>query len=645
MCGICGFFELDPSRAVAPPVVERMADSVRHRGPDDAGYHFEPGLGLGHRRLSIIDLHSGHQPLSNEDGSIWIVFNGEIYNFLELRALLAGKGHVFRTNTDTEAIVHLYEEYGEECFRKLRGMFAIALWDGPRRKLVLARDRIGKKPLFYYYDGKRLIFGSELKAVLASGCVPQALDPTALVDYFALQYIPAPKTIYKAVRKLRPAHYLVVSPAGIREQAYWDLSFAAVEERSEQEWCEQVREALLEATRVRLISDVPLGSFLSGGVDSSAVVACMSRLLDHPVTTCAVGFDEERYSEVQFAREVARHVGADHHEDTVRPDASEIVERLAWHYDEPFADSSAIPTYYVSRAARQHVTVALSGDGGDETFAGYTRYAQDVRANRRRSLLPAALRRHVLQPLAGSPSGRGKASPLSRVQSLLGRMGSDPLEAYLTRITLPAFVRDALFSSAFLGELGDYDPLDQLREHYRRADSPDLLSRAQYLDIKTYLPDDICAKVDRASMAVSLEVRAPLLDHQLMELAATIPSRLKLRQGTGKYIFKRAIRSLVPASVVTRRKQGFGVPIAEWFRGELREMAHDVLFEEDGILNCQSIRRIWDQHQQGTSDHSALLWAAFMFRQWQQRFGQGLSSPATALTHSVAQPSTVGESV
>jgi len=639
MCGICGILELDPDASVPPQIVARMADSVRHRGPDDAGYHFEPGLGLGHRRLSIIDLHSGHQPLSNEDGSIWIVFNGEIYNFLELRTLLVAKGHIFRTNSDTEAIVHLYEEYGEECFSKLRGMFAIALWDGPRRKLVLARDRIGKKPLFYYYDGQRLVFGSELKAVLASGRVPDTLDHTALVDYFALQYIPAPKTIYKTVRKLRPAHYLVVNGNGIREQAYWDLSFAAVEDRNERQWCDEVREALLDSTRVRLISDVPLGSFLSGGVDSSAVVACMSRLLDHPVTTCAVGFDEQRYSEVRFAREVAQHVGADHHEDTVLPEASEIVDRLAWHYDEPFADSSAIPTYYVSRAARQHVTVALSGDGGDETFAGYRRYAQDLQDNQRRSLLPAPFRRRVLRPLLQ------KAPRFGRAKSLLERLAQDPLEAYLTRITLPAFVRDALFSSAFLGELRDYDPLDQLREHYHRADTADLLSRVQYLDIKTYLPDDICAKVDRASMAVSLEVRAPLLDHRLMELAARIPSRLKLRHGNGKYIFKRAIQDMVPSSVVTRRKQGFAVPVAEWFRGELREMAHAVLFEEDGILNHQSLRRIWDQHQQGSRDHSALLWAVFMFRQWQGRFGRGQNWQTFGPSHAVAQPSTVGEGV
>lgn len=621
-----------------------MADSVRHRGPDDAGYHFEPGLGLGHRRLSIIDLHSGHQPLCNENGTIWIVFNGEIYNFLELRSLLVGKGHVFRTNSDTEAIVHLYEEYGEECFTKLRGMFAIALWDAPQRKLVLARDRIGKKPLYYFYNGRRLVFGSELKAVLAGGDVPQEIDRTALVDYFALRYVPAPKTIYKAVRKLRPAHYLVVSTNGIREQAYWDLSFARVEDRTEQQWCEQIKEALLEATRVRLISDVPLGSFLSGGVDSSTVVACMSRLLDHPVTTCAVDFDEEDYSEASFAREMALHVGADHHEDTVRPEATEIVDHLAWHYDEPFADSSAVPTYYVSRAARQHVTVALSGDGGDESFVGYRRYVEDYRDNRRRSLLPAPFRR-LLRPLSAWYPRLETAPRVFRAKSLMENMVRDPLEGYLARITVPAFVRETLFSPGFLSGLGDYDPLDQLREHYHRADTNDLLSRIQYLDIKTYLPDDICAKVDRASMAVSLEVRAPLLDHRLMELAARIPSRLKLHEGTGKFILKKAIQEMVPASVITRRKQGFGVPVAEWFRGELREKAQDVLFAEDDILDRRFLQRIWDRHQQGSGDYSVLLWAVFMFRQWQQRFAQGQGLPMPEMAAVPAQPSAVGKGV
>ena len=354
MCGICGVVEFG-GETVQPETVQRMADTLWHRGPDDAGYHFEPGVGLGHRRLSIIDINTGQQPLANEDQTLWVVFNGEIYNYLELRSELESKGHRFRTRSDTEVIVHLYEELGESCFARLRGMFAIALWDRPRRQMVLARDRVGKKPLFYYYDRSRLIFGSELKAVTSGNPAVQALDLTALADYFTFLYIPAPKSIYQEVRKVPPAHYIVFSERGARQQAYWDLHFGPaeqknVEQKSEEEWCGLIRQSLLEAVRIRLMSEVPLGSFLSGGVDSSAVVACMAQLQDRPVVTCAVGFDEERYSEVQYARTVAEHCGAAYHQTIVRPQATEVVERLAWHYDEPFADSSAIPTYYVSKA-------------------------------------------------------------------------------------------------------------------------------------------------------------------------------------------------------------------------------------------------------------------------------------------------------
>jgi asparagine synthase (glutamine-hydrolysing) len=619
MCGICGIFEFDGG-TVQPETVQRMADTLWHRGPDDAGYHFEPGVGLGHRRLSIIDLDTGQQPLSNEDQSIWVIFNGEIYNYLELRSMLESKGHRLRTKSDTEVIVHLYEEVGEDCFAQLRGMFAIALWDRRRKQMVLARDRIGKKPLFYYHNRSRLIFGSELKAVAAGNSAAGNLDMTALADYFTFLYIPAPKSIYQEVRKVPAAHYIVFSEQGARQQAYWDLHFGQVEQKNEEEWCESIRQSLLEAVRIRLMSEVPLGSFLSGGVDSSAVVACMARLLDQPVATCAVGFDEERYSEVQYARTVANHVGADYHQTMVRPNATEVVERLAWHYDEPFADSSAIPTYYVSKAAREQVTVALSGDGGDESFAGYKRYVYDAEDNRLRSKFPRPFRRNILGPLGQWYPALEGSPRLFRGKSFLQRLGQDPLEGYLARITVPEFVRESLLSDDLKSELHGYDPLEQFREHYRRADTKDLLSRIQYLDIKTYLTDDICVKVDRASMAVSLEVRAPLLDSQLMELAAHIPSSLKLRSGSGKYIFKKAMQGMFPKGFLERSKQGFGVPIAEWFRRELREWAEEILFEPDGLLDRKYLQRLWDRHQQGVQDHSAILWGVFMFRQWQKTF-------------------------
>src|SRR5271166_2050278 len=619
MCGICGIFDLGGG-TVRPETVQRMADTLWHRGPDDAGYHFEPGIGLGHRRLSIIDLNTGQQPLTNEDESVWVIFNGEIYNYLDLRSELESKGHRFRTKSDTEVIVHLYEEVGANCFARLRGMFAIALWDRPRRQILLARDRIGKKPLFYYYDKSRLIFGSELKAVTAGNSAIDKLDLTALADYFTFLYIPAPKSIYQEVQKVPPAHYIVFSEQGARKQAYWDLHFGQVEQKREEDWCEVIRQSLLEAVRIRLMSEVPLGSFLSGGVDSSAVVACMAQLQDRPVATCAVGFDEERYSEIRYARTVAQHVGAHYRETIIHPSASDVVERLAWHYDEPFADSSAIPTYYVSKAAREQVTVALSGDGGDESFAGYKRYIHDVDDNRLRSRFLLLFRHNVLGPLGEWYPALEGAPRVFRGKSFLQRLGQDPLEGYLARITVPELIRESLLSDDLKNQLHGYDPLEQFREHYHRADTEDLLSRIQYLDIKTYLTDDICVKVDRASMAVSLEVRAPLLDHRLMELAARIPSNLKLRNGSGKYILKKAIQAMFPQGFLDRPKQGFGVPVAEWFRGDLREWAQEILFEPDGLLNLTHLRRLWDRHQQQLQDHSAILWGVFMFRQWQKTF-------------------------
>jgi asparagine synthase (glutamine-hydrolysing) len=622
MCGICGIVEFGGAK-VRYETIHRMADTLWHRGPDDAGYHFESGLGLGHRRLSIIDLKGGQQPLANEDQTVWVVFNGEIYNHLELRSFLECGGHKFRTNSDTEVIVHLYEEVGVDCFARLRGMFAIALWDSRRRQMILARDRVGKKPLFYCHDRSRLIFGSELKAVAAGNDSVLSLDPTALADYFTFLYIPAPKSIYREVRKVPSAHYIVFSEHGVRKQAYWDLSFNRVEQHSEDEWCQAIHQSLMEAVGIRLMSEVPLGSFLSGGVDSSAVVACMARLSDRPVDTCAVGFDEERYSETAHASALAQHVGANYHETIVRPSATDVVERLTWHYDEPFADSSAIPTYYVSKAARERVTVALSGDGGDESFAGYHRYAYDVEDNRLRSRLPAVFRNNVVGFLGDWYPALEGAPRAFRGKSFLQRLGQDPMEGYLARITIPRSVRASLLSDDLENELHGYDPLEQFREHYHRADTDDLLSRIQYLDIKTYLTDDICVKVDRASMAVSLEVRAPLLDHQFMELAARIPSALKFKSGVGKYIFKRAVAGMLPKGFLERPKQGFGVPIAEWFRGELREKAQEVLFEPDGLLNHRYLRRLWDRHQDRVHDHSAVLWGVFMFRQWQRTFQHG----------------------
>jgi asparagine synthase (glutamine-hydrolysing) len=622
MCGITGIFNFDRQVQVPNEVIHRMNESIVHRGPDDEGIFTEPGIGFGFRRLSIIDLSTGHQPLSNEDGTIWVMLNGEIYNYPQLRAELEARGHHFSTKSDTESIVHLYEEFGEGCFQRLRGMFAIAIWDSRKSKLTLARDRVGKKPLFYSANRKRILFGSELKSLLAAGCVSKEIDPLALSDYFSFGYIPAPKTIYSAVRKILPGHYLVATAGGVEEHAYWDLSFDKVEQRSEEEWCERLHHELCEATRVRLMSDVPLGAFLSGGVDSSAVVAMMSRHMSKPVTTCSIGFAEQEYDETDFACRVAQSFHTDHHQQIVRPDAIAIMDKLAWHYDEPFADSSAIPTYYVSQVARQHVTVALGGDGGDENLAGYRRYYFDQYENQLRRWVPAPIRRSVMGPLGRMYPPLAWAPRVFRAKATFQSLSRSPLEGYFNSISVfrPS-EKEHLFTSEFERKMGGYDSLDVLQTYYERAGTDDLLSRIQYVDIKTYLPDDILAKVDRASMAVSLEVRAPLLDHRFMELTARIPSSLKLQGRRGKYIFKKAMSQLLPPEILRRKKQGFAIPLARWFRHELRELTHERLFSaEDGILNQKFLMKIWQQHQSGHFDRSAHLWAVLMFRTWAKTF-------------------------
>jgi|SRR5690348_9304628 len=622
MCGICGVVNTGSAEPVSRELIQRMNDTLAHRGPDDAGVYVAPYVGLGHRRLSIIDVAGGHQPLSNEDGTVWVLLNGEIYNYAELRRLLVQRGHTFTTHSDTEVIAHLYEDAGENCFAQLRGMFAIALWDARKRRLLLARDRVGKKPLFYCHHGHQLIFGSELKALLASSAVNRALDQHAICDYFSLGYIPAPKTVYRSVRKVLPGHYLVFSGTETKETQYWDLSFANRRQHTEEEWCEQLRSRLCEATRIRLISEVPLGAFLSGGVDSSSVVAFMSKLMNRRVTTCSIAFEEDDYNEGPYARQVADVFQTDHHERTVKPSAVEIVGKLAWHYDEPFADSSAIPTYYVSAVARQHVTVALGGDGGDENFAGYRRYYFDQLENRLRQYVPASIRRPVFGTLGKYYPALAWAPRFVRGRATFQALARSPVEGYFNSVSIfRGDEKRMLLTPDFRGALGGYETIEVFRHYYDRADGADPLSRIQYLDIKTYLTDDILAKVDRASMAVSLEVRAPLLDHELMELAASIPPCLKLRATTGKYILKKALETILPNDILYRPKKGFSIPLDTWFRRELKDLAHDALFStNDGILNPAYLHKIWEQHQKRQYNRSAYLWAVLMFRTWQKTF-------------------------
>ncbi len=622
MCGIAGVFHFASEQPINPALLKQMTDVISHRGPDDDGFYIAERVGLGHRRLSIIDVSGGHQPIFNEDETVAIVFNGEIYNYQELAQLVEARGHHLKTRSDTETIVHLYEEFGEDCVAMLRGMFAFAIWDSRKQTMLLGRDRLGKKPLYYADYGGKFYFGSELKCIIQDREIPRTINSEALADYFSFLAIPAPKTIFQHVRKLRPAHYLVVTPNGLREREYWDLDFSQTEIHSEEEWQAQLFDALREAVDVRLMSEVPLGAFLSGGVDSSAVVAMMTEITNRPVVTASIGFTEEKYSEAAAAKQFAQHVKADHHERIVSPDAVSVVEKLAWHYDEPFADSSAVPTYYVSQVAREFVTVALSGDGGDENFAGYRRYKFDAAENRVREMLPAALRKPAFGAMAAVyPQLDWLPRPL-RAKATLRNLSLDPAQAYFNSV-YGAVVRerDAFLHADVNQSLKGYDPFSLFKYHYDRANTNDPLSRAQYVDIKTYLVDDILTKVDRASMAVSLEVRCPILDHKFMELAARMPSSMKLRGQTGKYIFKQAIRKIVPEEVLTRPKMGFSIPLAEWLRGDLRDLAHSLLFDqEDEWLNQRTVKELWERHQSGVRDFSTVLWTILMFRLWQRKF-------------------------
>jgi asparagine synthase (glutamine-hydrolysing) len=634
MCGICGIYEIEAGGPIDPALVKKMSDTLSHRGPDDQGIFVHGPIGLGHRRLSIIDRAGGHQPLSNETGTIWTVFNGEIYNFRELRSGLIEKGHHFSTYSDSEVIVHLYEEYGLGCFEYLRGMFAIALWDMRSQTLVLARDRLGKKPLYYYHDDHQCVFGSELKAILSVPGVKRDLDCQAISDYFSLLYIPAPKSIFQRLRKVRPGYYVVVRQEGISEYQYWDVDFSQVDNSSESEWCTRILNALQESVNLRLISEVPLGAFLSGGVDSSAVVSIMSRLLAEPVVTSSIGFEEKEFNELDYARSVATLFHTKHHEEIITPDAEGIIDTLAWHFDEPFADSSAVPTYYVSQMARRHVTVVLSGDGGDELFAGYRRYLFDQRENQLRNLFPSTFRRLGFGTLAALYPKADWAPRIFRGKATFESLSCSHIEGYFRSISAvrPELKRELLHPD-LIDQLMGYETLELFRDYYDRAGPVDSLSRIQYVDIKMYLPDDILAKVDRASMAHSLEVRAPFLDHKLVELGTGLPRNLKIRGMTGKYILKKAFEPVLPTAVLYRPKMGFAVPLAKWFREDLKEMAYESLFGgvPSAVLNLRTLQRLWKEHQGGHRDRSTELWTIFMYRMWEKIFlqqGNGISVSA-----------------
>jgi asparagine synthase (glutamine-hydrolysing) len=625
MCGIVGIVNLD-GRAVDSALLGRMNETIRHRGPDEEGTYLRANVGLAMRRLAIIDLAGGQQPIANEDRSCWIVFNGEIYNYRELKKRLEDLGHTFRTDCDTEAIVHAYEQYGADCPRHLRGMFAFAVWDERKQELFLARDRVGKKPLLYAKVGGAFVFGSEFSALLPHPSVSRDVDREAIHHYLSFMCVPAPLTAYRDIRKLEPGHSLTLKRDGrVSVERYWQPDFSKKLKVSEEEAGERALELLRDAVRVRLMSEVPLGAFLSGGVDSSAVVALMSEASSTPVKTFSIGFEEQDFSELHHARRVAERVGAEHHEFIVRPDALEVLPTLVEHYGEPYADSSAIPTYYVSRETRRHVTVALNGDGGDECFAGYERYAA-MRLSERYRRLPGMLREGVIRQAAellpASELKRGRVRSLKR---FLRAASLPPVERYLRWVSvLDPQAKQELYTDEFRRETEESDVRQWLAPWFAQANGAGVVDAALLTDTMTYLPNDLLVKVDIASMAVSLEARSPFLDHHVIEFAASLPENLKLRGLTTKYLLKQTLHKLLPPENLKRSKMGFGVPVGHWFRGEMQGFLREHLLSDKsarrGYLRPEGVRRMVELHTRGERDYTHQLWTLLMLELWFQRF-------------------------
>ena len=637
MCGIAGLFDLRGERSYDRALVEAMNRVMEHRGPDEGGIHEEPGVLLGHRRLSIIDIASGQQPLFNEDGSVVIVYNGEIYDYDALADELRARGHRFRTHSDTEVIVHAWEEWGEACVGRLRGMFAFAIWDRNRGSLFLARDRLGIKPLHWAElpDGT-LAFASELKSLMQLPGLDRSLEPEAVEEYLALGYVPEPRTIFRGARKLEPGHALLLERGSRRPapRQYWDLHFDPDTSLDEEAAAGELVDRLREAVAIRMVAEVPLGAFLSGGVDSSAVVAMMAQIERHKkVRTCSIAFDDPRYDEAGFAARVAARYATDHYVQTVDPERIPPLDLFARLYDEPFADSSAIPTYRLCELARQKVTVALSGDGGDENLAGYRRHRWHALEERIRGRLPGALRAPVFGILARLYPKMDWGPRVLRAKSTFQALARPSLAAYLHSVSvIPDELRRGLYNQGFRRDLQGYEALEVFRRHDRNAPRDDPLSRIQYIDIKTYLPGDILTKVDRASMAHALEVRVPILDHHLVEWMATLPSDLKLRGREGKYVFKKALEPHLPADVLYRPKMGFAVPMARWLRQDLRrELESRVLGErllDAGFFDAAALRTMVEQHLGGRREHSAALWALLVMDSFLEQSAAATSAPA-----------------
>lgn len=624
MCGITGIYNYRDKKPVNESLLRNMTAVLNHRGPDGEGYYLKGNVGIGHKRLSIIDLEGGSQPIFNENKDISIVFNGEIYNFPEIRDELTKKGHVFYTNTDTEVIVHLYEEMGDDCVDKLRGMFAFGIWDEKKKKLLLARDRVGQKPLYYYNDGKRLVFGSELKSLLVDRTINRDISTDALNDYLVFLCTIAPKTIFRNIYKLCPGNIITCTTDGPAIKEYWDLPCEDILHMDENRCADELNALLSESVNCRLISDVPLGAFLSGGVDSSTIVSLMSELKQEPTVTTSICFREKEFDESVYARLVAEHFSTIHHEETVASDAVDQIDDIIWYLDEPFADASAIPMYNLSRISRKYVKVALSGDGGDEIFAGYRRYFFDVLENRVRGYIPDFILTSVIRYIAEIYPQAAWIPQFLRAKTFLSNISSSQQMSHFN--TLSVF-NDSQRLNALTGDvrasLNGYHPVSIMDKYYKRAGNTDDLSKVLYVDFKTYLPDRMLVKVDRMSMAHSQEVRNPFLDHKLLEYVARIPSGLKLKGREGKYILKKCVSKKLPNEIISRKKQGFDIPLDLWFRNQLKDRAYENIFSPDNFLSnyfdFNFIQKIWDEHQSGMVNWGQHLWVLFALETWENR--------------------------
>lgn len=628
MCGIVGKLYFDTDRQVSKHELRRMARTLVHRGPDGEGIWTNKNVGLAHRRLAIIDLSTeAGQPMSNEDGSVWVTFNGEIYNFRELREELKTRGHRFQTRSDTEVLVHAYEEYGRECLQHLRGMFAFGIWDARTKTLLLARDRVGKKPLFYFIDSTRCIFASEIKAILADRSVAIDVNPIAIDHYLALGYVPSPLSAFRGIQELPPAHWLEVADGKIQTGRYWKLRYTPKRQLSDLDAIAELRWHIAEAVRLRLVSDVPLGVFLSGGTDSSAVVAYTARAMDSPAKTFSVGFDDATVDERPFARMVAERYSTKHTELIVKASALDILPRLVWHYDQPFGDPSAIPSYAIAKLTRQHVTVALNGDGGDESFAGYDRYVPNRRA-RHGDIVPRGIRRAVASGLNWLPKDWRKRQPVLKVMTVADAMAQIPERRYTRWFgQFTTEQRHHMYTEDFRRTIGDSDPEELFVQTFQQSDAADWTDATLDADVNMYLPGDLLVKMDRASMANSLETRSPFLDHVLMEFVASLPPTMKLSGKQKKRILRAALRGVLPDAVLDRPKMGFEPPIASWFRNELRDMAHDLLLSpravQRGYFQPCAIEAIVHEHCSGQEDRSLHLWELLMLEMWYRTFIEG----------------------